>query len=181
MLIIKRILVIVVGLIISFLLLGFTSSPKKQELHHEQPVVDVKVAYEEKIKINDTLNTPKVQEEKQTIEPTQKPSPSEKKANIAVYEITHYTSKCNGCTGITSSGYDVKNSIYYDDYRIVAAPKTIPFYTKMNITYEDGTTIKAIVLDRGGAIKSNRLDLLVEDKNEAYRLGRQNVTVEIIE
>ena len=38
----------------------------------------------------------------------------------------------------------------------------------------------AIVLDRGGSIKKNRLDILVSSKKEAYKLGRQQVEVEVI-
>lgn len=98
----------------------------------------------------------------------------------STYEITHYTAQCKGCTGKTASGYDVTQTIYYEGYRVVAAPKTIAFNTKLKITYNDGTVIEAIVLDRGGDIGAKRLDLLVSDKKEAYRLGRQSVQVSII-
>lgn len=97
------------------------------------------------------------------------------------FEITHYTAFCStGCTGKTASGHDVSNTIYYQGYRIVAAPKSIEFYTKLKIHYEDGTVIDAVVLDRGGDIGIGRLDLLVNTKEEAYNLGRQKVKVEII-
>lgn len=100
----------------------------------------------------------------------------------ANYEITHYTAFCpTGCTGKTASGYDVSNTIYYQGYRIVAAPPNIKFYTKLRITYQNGTVVDAIVLDRGGAIKGKPiLDLLVSSKEEAYKLGRQKVKVEIL-
>src|SRR5690606_16318850 len=66
------------------------------------------------------------------------------------YEATFYTAFCpTGCIGVTASGYDVSNTIYYQGYRIVAMPPNIPFYTKLKITLEDGTSFKAIVLDRG--------------------------------
>lgn len=98
------------------------------------------------------------------------------------YEITHFTAFCStGCTGRTATSYDVSNTIYYQGYRIVAAPPNIKFYTKLKIRYSDGTVIRAIVLDRGGAIRGKPiLDLLVSSNEEAYRLGRQQVTVEII-
>lgn len=99
----------------------------------------------------------------------------------ANFEITHYTAFCNtGCTGKTASGYNVSNTIYYEGYRIVAAPKTLAFYTKLRIHYDDGTVIDTIVLDRGSDIGIGRLDLLVSTKDEAYKLGRQKVKVEII-
>lgn len=99
----------------------------------------------------------------------------------STYEATHYVAFCStGCQGKTATGYDVSNTIYYQGYRIVAASPNIPFYTKLRITYQDGTTFDAIVLDRGGAIKGKILDVLVSSKEEAYRLGRQKVKVEII-
>lgn len=96
------------------------------------------------------------------------------------FEITHYTESCKGCSGITASGVDIRGTVYYNGYRIVAAPRSIPFYTTMQITYEDGTTFKAIVLDRGGNIGQGRLDLLVASYDEAIQLGRQQVSVEIL-
>lgn len=96
------------------------------------------------------------------------------------YEITNYTSRCNGCSGISASGVNVSNTIYHQGYRIVAASPSLPFYTKLKIRYSNGTVIKAIVLDRGSAIQGKILDLLVSSNEEAYRLGRQQVTVEII-
>lgn len=95
------------------------------------------------------------------------------------YEATFYTAYCStGCTGVTASGYDVSNTIYYQGYRIVAMPPHIPFYTKLLITLEDGTLFKAIVLDRGGDIqRPNRIDILVSSKEEAYNLGRQTVKI----
>lgn len=71
-------------------------------------------------------------------------------------------------------------TIFYKGLRVVAAPSHINLYTKLKITLNDGTVIDAIVLDRGGNIKKNRLDILVGSKKEAYNLGRQKVKVEVI-
>lgn len=95
--------------------------------------------------------------------------------------MTHYTAFCDtGCTGVTATGYDVSNTIYYQGYRIVAAPPNIAFYTKLRIHYSDGSSVDAIVLDRGGAIQGKILDLLVSSKSEASNLGRKQIKVEII-
>lgn len=97
------------------------------------------------------------------------------------YEATFYTARCStGCIGITASGYDVSNTIYYEGYRILAADKSIPLYTIMSVTLADGTTFDGIVLDRGGDIGYSRLDILVASRAEAITLGRQAVSVEII-
>lgn len=97
------------------------------------------------------------------------------------YEATAYTAFCDtGCIGITASGYDVSDTIYYEGYRILAADKSIPLYTIMRVTLADGTSFDGIVLDRGGAIGINRLDILVASRAEAITLGRQAVEIEVI-
>jgi len=93
---------------------------------------------------------------------------------------THYGPDCAGCSGFTTSEYDVRNTIYYNGMRVLAAPRSIPLYTIMRVTYPDGTTFKGIVLDRGSDIVNGRLDILVASENEAYRLGKQTVTVTIL-
>ncbi|ASN68077.1 hypothetical protein 8F11_42 [uncultured Caudovirales phage] len=93
---------------------------------------------------------------------------------------THYGPDCAGCSGITTSEYDVRNTIYYNGMRVLAAPRSIPLYTIMRVTYPNGTSFKGIVLDRGGDIVDGRLDILVASENEAYQLGKQTVTVTIL-
>lgn len=106
---------------------------------------------------------------------------TESKPKTQIYEVTFYTAGCEGCTGITASGVDVRNTTHYNGYRVLAADKSVPFGTIMRITLEDGTVFDGIVADRGGAIKGRRLDILVETRARAYELGRQQVKVEIIE
>lgn len=86
-----------------------------------------------------------------------------------------YTPYCVGCSGITASGINVKNSQTYKGYKIIAAPRQFAIGTKM---YIPGFG-HAIVQDRGGAIVGNKLDLLVRTKSQAYSWGRKNVTVTI--
>lgn len=99
------------------------------------------------------------------------------------YNLTHYSAYCPTCHpygGVTATGYDISNTIYYQGYRIVAMPSNIPFYTKVRIHYSNGEKVDAIVLDRGGDIGIGRADLLVNSTEEAYRLGRFDVQIEII-
>lgn len=101
----------------------------------------------------------------------------------STYNLTHYSAFCPTCApygGITASGYDISNTIYYKGYRIVAMPSNIPLYTKVRLHYSNGEKIDAIVLDRGGDIVGKRADLLVNSTEEAYRLGRFNVEIEIL-
>lgn len=99
--------------------------------------------------------------------------------------ITRYGYDCAGCNiGLdgaagTSSGIRVKNvsvrqangsyldGLTYEGYYIVAADKAFPFCTVLEIENKNmrgyglvpGEPFKAIVLDRGGAIKTTHLDL----------------------
>ncbi len=72
-------------------------------------------------------------------------------------EATFYTAFCStGCIGITATGLDVSSTIYTPDgYRVIA-------------------------VDPSGDIRGNRIDILVESTDEAFRLGRQAATVEIL-
>jgi 3D (Asp-Asp-Asp) domain-containing protein len=96
-------------------------------------------------------------------------------------EVTAYTSNCTGCSGLTFTEYNVRNTVYYQGYYIIAADfNKLPLYSIVEIK-TDSRTIKAIVLDTGGLIRnSNVLDLLVSTYDEAIQFGRQNATVTVL-
>lgn len=95
-------------------------------------------------------------------------------------EATAYTAYCEGCSGITATGVDVRNTIYYEGKRIVAVdPSVIPLYSTVRVMLGDGSSFEAVALDTGGAIKGNRIDILHATKEEALSFGRQTVAVEI--
>lgn len=104
--------------------------------------------------------------------------------------ITGYGPDCDGCIGITASGYDVRNTIYYNDktydkVRVLAADKSLPFGTIIKVSnLENYNDFIGIVLDRGSAISFDgfsQIDLLFESENYSYNFGRhQNVTFEIL-
>lgn len=94
---------------------------------------------------------------------------------------THYTARCGGCSGITATGIDVTRTIYANGLRVIAVdPRVVPLGSIIRVEYSDGTTFKAIAGDTGGMIKNRRIDVLVASENEAYRLGKQTVTVTIL-
>lgn len=104
--------------------------------------------------------------------------------------ITGYGPDCDGCIGITASGYDVRNTIYYNDktydkVRVLAADKSLPFGTIIKVSnLENYNDFIGIVLDRGSAISFDgfsQIDLLFESENYSYNFGRkENVTFEIL-
>ena len=104
-------------------------------------------------------------------------------AELLEVEATFYTAMCDtGCTGTTATGLNVKDTIYTDEgNRIIAVdPSVIPLGSKVKIIFEDGTTFTASAEDTGGDIKGQRIDVLVESKEDAERLGRQTAAVEVI-
>ncbi|WP_280768714.1 peptidoglycan-binding protein [Salipaludibacillus daqingensis] len=90
-------------------------------------------------------------------------------------EATAYTADCEGCSGITYTGIDLRND---RDKKVVAVdPNVIPLGSIVEV---EGYG-QAVAGDIGGAIKGNRIDLHVPTKDEAFAFGRQNVEVTIIE
>jgi len=122
-------------------------------------------------------NTEKVFKEVQTVS-----------ADVTMFvgKVTHYGPDCSGCGGTTAAGYNVRNTIYYNDsqygqVRIVAAPPQMPMYSIVKLHNYKGGTMTAIVLDRGGAIKGTKFDILVSSEREASKWGIQgNVEFEIL-
>jgi 3D (Asp-Asp-Asp) domain-containing protein len=102
---------------------------------------------------------------------------SQRKLNM---ELTYYTARCYGCSGITKTGINVTNTTYYKGMKIVAAdPRVIKLHSIIKIETKNDTYI-AYVGDTGGAIKGNILDVLVGSKQEALNLGRNHATVTIL-
>ena len=110
---------------------------------------------------------------------------------LATYtgNITAYGPDCKGCSGITASGYNVRNgNIYYNDkeygkIRIVAMDKKIPFGTIIRIKEISKEPIVAIVLDRGSAIgfsKKVYIDLLYKSEMGTLTFGKKKATFDIL-
>ncbi|WP_188207374.1 G5 and 3D domain-containing protein [Alkalibacillus aidingensis] len=107
---------------------------------------------------------------------------SAKSGEFEEFTATKYTAFCpSGCTGITATGVDVSDSIYYNGMRIVAVdPEVIPLYSIVEVKTPT-ETFEAIALDTGGAIKGHKIDILVDSHQEAMRWGYRTVQVRVIE
>lgn len=89
-------------------------------------------------------------------------------------EATAYTAYCNGCSGLTATGIDLRSN---PNLKVIAVdPSVIPLGSKVWVEGY-GT---AIAGDTGGAIKGNRIDLFVNSKEQAYRFGRKQVKIRIM-
>ncbi len=83
--------------------------------------------------------------------------------------------KCCGeySDGVTACGHEIEPGDVF-----VAADKRYSFRTEMLISgYNDGQPVK--VLDRGGAIRGNRLDVFFASHQEALEWGVRNLDVKV--
>lgn len=87
---------------------------------------------------------------------------------------TAYTASCNGCSGVTATGMDLKSN---PGAKVIAVdPSVIPLGTKV---YVEGYGY-AIAADTGSAIKGNKIDVFFANKSDAYRWGRKQVKIKIL-
>ncbi|TFB21048.1 DUF348 domain-containing protein [Filobacillus milosensis] len=98
------------------------------------------------------------------------------------FSSTKYTAFCpSGCTGVTATGINVANSIYYNGLRVIAVdPNVIPLWSKVEVKIGNNT-FTAIALDTGGAIKGKKIDILTDSTSDAYRWGRRSVQVRVVD
>jgi 3D (Asp-Asp-Asp) domain-containing protein len=94
-------------------------------------------------------------------------------------EVTAYCAckKCCGprAQGITASGRPVS----FNGGRFVAADRDLSFNTRLRIPgYADGQAVP--VLDRGGAIKGDKLDVYFPTHAEARQWGRRFIPVTVL-
>jgi len=156
---------------------------RQQALEEAHKIYDAKVAEEaerQRLEAKRLAEAKRLEAQKRT---EQKQISRNNDANLTQLTMiaTHYGADCAGCSGITATGIDVTRTIYANGLRVIAVdPQVIPLGSIVRVEYADGTTFKAIAGDTGGAIKNRRIDVLVASENEAYRLGKQTVTVTIL-
>jgi len=94
---------------------------------------------------------------------------------VLTMEATGYGRDCAGCSGITATGIDIRNN---PNIKVISVdPNVIPLGSKV---WVEGYGV-AIAGDTGGAIKGNRIDVLLP--SEAYAAqhwGRRTVQVKIL-
>jgi 3D (Asp-Asp-Asp) domain-containing protein len=189
----KVIIAILVGLFGMILMINHLFDKKVEPDIHEEDYLRASAKAEffeeaKSIELETKSTTKQTQTTKSNTNTTKKVKTSKKAlktSNNNTYKITHYGANCKKCSGITASGHNVKESIWYVDneykkVRIVATSKNIPLYSIIKIhNYKLGGDITAIVLDRG--VGNGIIDLLVDSEETAKELGIQkNVEIEIL-
>lgn len=87
---------------------------------------------------------------------------------------TAYTASCNGCSGNTATGINLKAN---PNVKVIAVdPSVIPLGTKV---YVEGYGY-AVAADTGSAIKGNKIDVFFANHSDAYRWGRKSVKIKIL-
>ena len=87
---------------------------------------------------------------------------------------TAYTPNCAGCSGISAAGINLREN---PNLKIIAVdPNVIPLGTKV---WVEGYG-NAVAGDTGGAIKGNKIDILVQSKSQAVNWGRKKVRIKVL-
>lgn len=120
------------------------------------------------IKINQTLKTAG----------TAVKSAKTAKAPAAAYKeikvkATAYTASCKGCSGITYTGLNLKKNPNIK--AISVDPRIIPLGSKV---YVPGYGM-AIAADKGSAVKGNKIDVFIPNKQRALQWGNKTITVKV--
>ena len=88
---------------------------------------------------------------------------------------TAYTADCEGCSGVTATGMDLKAN---PEQKVIAVdPNVIPLGSEV---YVEGYG-KAVAADTGGAIKGDKIDVHVPNADEANSWGVRTVNVEVLD
>ncbi|MCU9614375.1 LysM peptidoglycan-binding domain-containing protein [Caldibacillus lycopersici] len=92
-----------------------------------------------------------------------------------IVEATAYTASCEGCSGVTATGIDLKAN---PDAKVISVdPDVIPLGSKV---YVEGYG-EAIAGDTGGGIKGNKIDIFVPSKADAINFGVKQLKVTILD
>lgn len=87
---------------------------------------------------------------------------------------TAYTAYCNGCSGITATGINLRSN---PELKVIAVdPSVIPLGSKV---WVEGYGY-AVAGDTGGAIKGMKIDLFVPTTEQAYAFGRKKVRIKVL-
>ncbi|MEY9978959.1 3D domain-containing protein, partial [Lysinibacillus sp. RC79] len=102
------------------------------------------------------------------------PSTSNSASKEITVEASAYTASCEGCSGITATGINLKTN---PNAKVISVdPAIIPLGSKV---YVEGYG-EAIAGDTGGAIKGNRIDVFFPSQQDAINFGVKRLKVTIL-
>ncbi|WP_409367432.1 LysM peptidoglycan-binding domain-containing protein [Lysinibacillus sp. 38-6] len=102
------------------------------------------------------------------------PSTNNMASKEIIVEASAYTASCEGCSGITATGIDLKAN---PNTKVISVdPSVIPLGSKV---YVEGYG-EAIAGDTGGAIKGKRIDVFFPSQQDAINFGVKQLKVTIL-
>jgi 3D (Asp-Asp-Asp) domain-containing protein len=117
---------------------------------------------------------PEAQESEESTSSASSPSTTKTASKEIIMEATAYTASCEGCSGITATGINLKEN---PNAKIISVdPTIIPLGSKV---YVEGYG-EAIAGDTGGSIKGNRIDVFIPSQQDAINFGVKQLKVTIL-
>jgi 3D (Asp-Asp-Asp) domain-containing protein len=111
--------------------------------------------------------------ERAPVKPEAEPATSKSSKQITV-KATAYTASCEGCSGITKTGINIKEN---PDAKVIAVdPSVIPLGSKV---YVEGFG-KATAADIGGGIDGKEIDIFIPSEQDAIDFGVKKLKVTIL-
>lgn len=135
----------------------------KEEIKVEE-VKEVKKEEDPKI-----IEEPVKEETTKEVEQVKETSESSEVSNLGTHMVVESTSYCQG--SVTATGTQARWGV------IAVDPNVIPFGTKVYIPQFDKVFIAE---DTGGAIKGNKIDIFMENSDDAINWGRRNIDIYIL-
>ena len=144
---------------------------ENKQVESEPVSEEAKGAEEVTVKKNEEPKEPAAE-----IEEAEESVPEEAAGNkVITVTATAYTADCEGGTGVTYTGVDLKAN---PDAKVIAVdPAVIPLGTEV---YVEGYG-HAIAADIGGAIKGDKIDVFIPSEDAAEAWGMKTVDVTIIQ
>lgn len=106
---------------------------------------------------------------------SQNKSTEQKAGKSITVSSTAYTANCSGCSGVTSTGVNLKK---HPDKKVIAVdPDVIPLGSTVMVPGYG----KAVAADTGGAINGKKIDVFVSDHGKATSWGEKTVTVKVLD
>lgn len=91
------------------------------------------------------------------------------------FSATAYTAFCNGCSGVTYTGIDLRSN---PGANVIAVdPRVIPLGSRVEVKGY-GTFLAG---DTGGAIKGRKIDIFIPDKGKVQAFGRKSVQIRVLD
>lgn len=115
---------------------------------------------------------------KQPAPPVQQVSRGGTPGDWITFSSTAYTAYCNGCSGVTSTGINLRKN---PESKVVAVdPNVIPLGSIIEIRYNGRILGQYRAADTGTAIQGRKIDIFMAERSDALRWGRKNVQVRIV-